>query len=173
MKRYEVREEISEKAAEGLQALPPLLARLLFHRGIKMAEEAEKFLNPDYEKHIHNPFLLKGMAQAVERMVKAAENKERIVVWSDYDADGIPGAVALHDFFKKIGYENFENYIPDRHDEGFGLNAEGIEGIAKRGAKLLITVDCGIADAKEIEYAHSLGVDVIITDHHLPNGEFP
>src|SRR3990167_8492496 len=110
---------------------------------------------------------MKDMEKAVERIVRAMQNNERIAIFSDYDADGIPGAVVLHDFFKKIGYANFENYIPDRHGEGFGLNAGAIEELAERGAKLLITIDCGIADTEEVSRANNLGMEVIITDHHL------
>ena len=147
--------------------------RLLFYRGITDKNEADKFLNPDYDKHLHNPFLMMGMEKAVERIHKAVCNNERIAIWSDYDADGIPGAVVLHDFFKKTGFANFENYIPDRHNEGFGLNAQGINELSERGTKLIITVDCGIADAKEISLATALGIETVITDHHLPNGEIP
>jgi len=145
-----------------------LLDRLLFNRGIKTAKEAEEFLNLDYENGIHDPFLMKGMEEAVARVLRAIEANEKIVIWSDYDADGIPGAVVLHDFFKKIGFKNFENYIPHRGDEGFGLNFKAIEELAKNGAKLLITVDCGIADVEETARAQELGIDVIITDHHEP-----
>ena len=83
------------------------------------------------------------------------------------------GAVVLHDFFKKIGFDNFENYIPHRHDEGFGLNMEAVEEFGKNGAKLLITIDCGIADVKEVERLNELGIDVIITDHHELSGATP
>ncbi|MBI2475788.1 MAG: single-stranded-DNA-specific exonuclease RecJ [Candidatus Taylorbacteria bacterium] len=145
-----------------------LLDHLLFHRGIESPAEAEKFLAPDYEAHTHDPFLMKDMEKAVSRILQAFEKSERIVIFSDYDADGIPGAVVLHDFFKKLGYGNFENYIPDRHDEGFGLNSAAVEELAGRGAKLLVTVDCGIADAAEVALANKLGMEVIVTDHHLP-----
>ncbi len=155
-----------------LASHPPLLRRLLWNRGIHDASSATAFLNPDYEKHIHDPFLLKNMDKAVERIIRAVKNGEKTVIFSDYDADGIPGAVVLHDFFKKIGYQNFENYIPHRGDEGFGLNHAAVEGFAKGGARLLITIDCGIADKAEIAAATKLGIDVIVTDHHEPNGSF-
>ncbi|HEY4496251.1 MAG TPA: DHH family phosphoesterase, partial [Candidatus Paceibacterota bacterium] len=159
MKSWKIKEEITTGN---------LLDRLLFNRGIKTAKEAEEFLNLDYENGIHDPFLMKGMEEAVARVLRAIEANEKIVIWSDYDADGIPGAVVLHDFFKKIGFKNFENYIPHRGDEGFGLNFKAIEELAKNGAKLLITVDCGIADVEETARAQELGIDVIITDHHEP-----
>ncbi|MDP3996116.1 MAG: single-stranded-DNA-specific exonuclease RecJ [bacterium] len=154
------------ESLDELKVYPPLLERLLIKRGLKTAKEAEAFLNPDYEKHTHDPFLLKDMDKAVSRVKMAVENNEKIIIYSDYDTDGIPGAVILHDFFKKIGYNNFENYIPSRHNEGFGLHLQAIEKLANEGGKLLITVDCGIADLKEVEKANELGMDVIVTDHH-------
>src|SRR3989344_1946041 len=163
MQKYAMRERKKEDLVE----------HLLFHRGIKNAEDTEKFLNPDYAKHTHDPFLMKDMEKAVERIVRAMQNNERIAIFSDYDADGIPGAVVLHDFFKKIGYANFENYIPDRHGEGFGLNNGAIEELVSRGATLLITIDCGITDSGEVTCANELGMEVIITDHHLLNHSIP
>ena len=173
MKKYSVREEISENAGESLNAYPEILRHLLFYRGIETGDDAEKFLNPDYDSGIHDPFLMKDMDKAVERILKAIDGNEKIIIYSDYDADGIPGAVVFHDFFKKIGFNNFENYIPHRHDEGFGLNMEAVEEFGKSGAKLLVTIDCGIADVKEVERLNELGIDVIITDHHELSGATP
>lgn len=166
MKKYSVRREIPKKADEDLKAYPEILRHLLFYRGIKTGENAEKFLNPDYDGGIGDPYLMKDMNKAVERVLKAISANEKIIIYSDYDADGIPGAVVLHDFFKKIGFNNFENYIPHRHEEGFGLNMEAVEEFGKSEAKLLITIDCGITDVKEVEKLNGLGIDVIITDHH-------
>lgn len=167
-KKYAVRKPVPEEAKKALEAYPDFLQHLLYHRGITEAAMAEAFLNPSYETHTHDPFLLKDMAKAVERVLRAVEKGEKIVIFSDYDADGIPGGVVLHDFFKKIGYTNFSNYIPHRHDEGFGLNMEAIEGFAKDGVGLVITIDCGIADIAEVKYGGELGMDIIVTDHHLP-----
>ncbi len=150
-----------------------LLQELLNKRGITTEKDIEYFLNPSYEEHIHDPFLMKDMGKAVERILKAIENKEKIIFFTDYDCDGIPAGVVFHDFFKKIGYNNFENYIPHRHDEGFGLNLEAVEEFAKGGAKLLITADCGITDVEDVALANKLGIDVIITDHHLPGEKLP
>ncbi|MBI2108930.1 MAG: single-stranded-DNA-specific exonuclease RecJ [Parcubacteria group bacterium] len=141
---------------------------LLQKRGITDESEREVFLNPDYEKGLHDPFLMKGMERAASRFVHALKNNERIVIFTDYDTDGLPAAVMFHDFFKKVGYENFENYIPHRHAEGFGLSKEAISKCKERGASLLITVDCGITNVDEIAHANTLGVDIIVTDHHLP-----
>lgn len=158
MKKYIVKKKISDDLVE----------QLLHNRGIKTKKEKNEFLNPDFVKHLHDPFLLPDMKKAADRILKAIKNKEFICIWSDYDADGIPGGALLHDFFKMIGFENFINYIPDRHIEGYGLNNEGIEKLAKDGIKLLITIDCGIRNNKETDYAKKFGMEVIITDHHEP-----
>ena len=152
---------------------PAFLRTLLEKRGIKTADEAEVFLNPDYERDIHDPFLLPDMDQAVERILQAIGKKEKIVIYSDYDADGIPGGVVLHDFFEKIGHKNFTNYIPHRHDEGFGLNDEAVEEFKKEKVDLIITVDCGIADLAEAEKIKKVKIDLIITDHHEPKDKLP
>ena len=102
-----------------------LLELLLKNRGISI-EDKDKFLNPSYEHHIYDPYLLKDMERSVVRIFEAIEAKEKIVIYSDYDCDGIPAAVIMHDFFTKIGYDNFSIYIPDRHDEGYGLHADAI-----------------------------------------------
>src|ERR1035437_3338504 len=162
-----VREEIPEKVAKELEKFPEILRKLLYYRGIKTEKDAEIFLNPIFEEN-NDPFKMLGMDIAVERISKAIEKKEKIVIYSDYDADGIPGAVVLHDFFKKIGYDNFENYIPHRVLEGFGLNDEAVDEFAKKKVDLIITVDCGIADVEEAEKIKKYGVDLIITDHHEP-----
>lgn len=150
----------------------PLLVKMLERRGL-LNEQAQDFLSPDYDKHTHDPYLLKDMAKAVERVIRAIKNNEKIEIYSDYDADGIPGAVVLYDFFKKVGFENFENYIPDRLEEGFGINVAAMEEIAERKAKLVISIDCGITDVAAVKRGNELGIDTIITDHHEPNGEMP
>lgn len=145
-----------------------LTKTLLENRGIKDPESAEIFLNPSYERDMHDPFLMRDMERACGRIFQAIKEGQRIVVYSDYDADGIPGAVILHDFFKKVGYENFEVYIPHRYDEGYGLNIEAIEEFREKGTKLIITIDLGITALEEVALANSYEIDVIITDHHLP-----
>ncbi|MAG12762.1 single-stranded-DNA-specific exonuclease RecJ [bacterium] len=145
-----------------------LVRTLLANRGVEDENEKEIFLNPDYETGLHDPFLMKDMDKAISRFLDAISKNERIVIFTDYDTDGLPAAAMFHDFFKKIEYENFENYIPHRHGEGFGLNKQAIDTLKKNNAALLLTADCGITNHEEVEHARTLDIDVIITDHHLP-----
>ncbi len=145
-----------------------LLLDLLIKRGYDTPELQDRFLNPKYDLHTYNPFLLPDMQKGVERIFSAILNNEKICVYHDYDADGIPGAVVLHDFFKKIGYTNVMFYVPHRHTEGYGLHCDALEKIKEQGATLMITVDLGITAHSEVVYAAELGIEVIITDHHEP-----
>ena len=165
-------ESLDESLREELREYDDLTAALLSRRGVTNAEEAQAFLSPSYDDHLGDPLLIKDMKKAAERIIKAFEARERIAVWSDYDCDGIPGGVVLHDFFKKVD-ANFCNYIPHRHHEGFGLNNEGIDALKADEVSLIVTVDCGIADVASVAYANSLGIEVIVTDHHLPGEVLP
>jgi single-stranded-DNA-specific exonuclease len=169
---FPLHDPLDDATRSALAGYDDLTAALLARRGVTTADEAEAFLSPSYDKHLGDPMLIKDMKKSVERIAKAMRDGERIAVWSDYDCDGIPGGVVLHDFFKKAG-ANFTNYIPHRHHEGFGLNNGGIEKLKAEGVSLIITVDCGIADAGATAHANSLGIDVIITDHHLPGEVIP
>lgn len=151
-----------------MQKYGELLRELLQKRGITDEKQADIFLNPNYERDLHNPFLMKDMERACVRIFGAMEAKEKIMIYADYDCDGIPGAVILSDLFKLIKYENYEVYIPQRNSEGYGLNMEAIEQFSKLGVDLIITIDLGITAIEEVEYANKKGIDVIITDHHLP-----
>lgn len=169
VKKYEVREWSGDT----------ILDHLLNSRGVIKGEK-EAFLNPDYDKHVYDPFLMMDMEKAVLRINKAIDNNEKIVIYGDFDADGIPASVILHDFFKKIAYHNFINYIPHRHKEGFGFHLHVIEALALENqvdinhkGMLVITVDCGITDVETVKRANQLGIDVIVTDHHLPDKELP
>lgn len=155
---------------EALAEHDDLVAGLLARRGIRTKEEADAFLSPSYDAHIGDPFLILNLRKAAERIADALAAGERITVWSDYDCDGIPGGVVLHDFLKKAG-ANFDNYVPHRHLEGYGLNIAGLENLARAGTKLVITVDSGITDVVPVARANELGMEVIITDHHLPQNE--
>src|SRR3990167_2386289 len=150
-----------------------LLRTILEKRGIRNLAEAEIFLNPDYERDLYDPFEMKDMEKACVKLFEVIENKEKIVIYADYDCDGIPGAVILQDLFKKIGYQNYEVYIPQRNSEGYGLNLEAIEEFRKSNTKLLITIDLGITAVEEVAQATVEGIDVIVTDHHLPQETLP
>lgn len=173
MKNYVVREPLPQEAQENLKLYPEFLRKLLFYRGISSSDEAQAFLNPNYETHLHDPYLMKDMDKAVERILRAIKSSEKILIYSDYDADGIPAAVVMHDFLKLIKYENFEIYIPHRHAEGYGLHLEAVHTFIGKGIKLIITLDCGIVDNDEVRHAQDAGIDVIITDHHLPGEQLP
>lgn len=160
-------------ARERLIEYSDFSARLLHSRGIDERGAARVFLNPDFDAHSHDPFLLKDAEKAADRIISAIKNDEKIVIYSDYDTDGIPGGAMMYDFFKRVGYQNFFNYIPHRHDEGFGLNDDAIAEIAEKGAKLLITLDCGITDVGPVRLANEKGIQVIITDHHTPQAGLP
>jgi single-stranded-DNA-specific exonuclease len=144
---------------------------LLKNRGVQTEEEMRAFLKPNYKEELGDPFILPDMQKAVERIFKAISKKEKIIIYADYDCDGIPGAVVLSDFFKKINYTNFSVYIPHRHKEGYGLNNLAIENFAKEKVSLIITIDLAITNIKEIDYANEFKIDVIVTDHHLPHNE--
>jgi single-stranded-DNA-specific exonuclease len=150
-----------------------LIDTILERRGVLTEQEKDAFLNPSYSAGTHDPFLLAGMKEAVARIIDALIKEEQIVIYSDFDADGIPAGVLLHDFFKKIGYENIVNYIPHRDTEGYGLHKEAIEKLVKGGAGLLITVDVGITSVESVAFGKELGIDIIITDHHEPLQELP
>ena len=156
-----------------MQKYGELLRTLLEKRGIKDAEQADIFLNPVYKRDLHNPFLMKDMEKACVRFFEAIEANEKIVIYADYDCDGIPGAVILNDLFILLGYKNYEVYIPQRNSEGYGLNMDAIKQFAKSDVKLLISVDLGITAVAEIAQAEVDGIDVIITDHHLPKEILP
>lgn len=174
MKQVTVGKGLSENTREELKSFPPLQQKLLAHRGIETRQEAEKFLRPDWARDIYDPFLILNMEKAVERILRGIKNEEKIVLYTDYDCDGIPGGVILHDFFKKIEYRNFQNYIPHRHDEGYGVNIPAVEKFAGEGATLMITADLGITDTAAVARAQELGIDVVVTDHHLPQeGKVP
>jgi single-stranded-DNA-specific exonuclease len=174
MKQVTIGKELSESVREELRSFLPLQQKLLAHRGIESRAEAEKFLHPDWARDIHDPFLIFNMEKAVERILRGIKKGEKIVLYTDYDCDGIPGGVILHDFFKKIGYVNFQNYIPHRHDEGYGVNIPAVEKFAGEGVTLMITADLGITDTEAVARAQELGIDVVVTDHHLPQeGKVP
>ena len=159
-------EEISEKFD-----ISKLLATILVNRNIITEDEINLFLNPT-RKDFHDPYLMPDMDKAVNRIVKAINEKEKIMIYGDYDVDGITSITVLKRFLEERGM-NVAEYIPNRLNEGYGLNKEAITKIADLGYKLMITVDCGISGVEEVEYANSLNIETIITDHHEPLDEMP
>ena len=158
--------EISEKFE-----ISELLSAVLVNRNIIEDEDVKLFLNPT-RNDFHDPYLMPDMKQAVDRIIKAIENNEKTIIYGDYDVDGITSITVLTRFLKERGLD-VSSYIPNRLDEGYGLNKDAIKNIADEGYKLIITVDCGISGTEEVDYAYSLGMEVIVTDHHEPLEELP
>ena len=152
------------------------LASLLISRGIRTLEDAELFFNPDISK-LHDPFLMKDMDKAVERLSRAIINNEKILIYGDYDVDGTSAVALVYSFLKEIigsEYKNYiEYYIPDRYLEGYGISDQGIEYCHANDFTLLISLDCGIKANDKVAFANSYGIDVIICDHHLEGDELP
>lgn len=149
----------------------PVLARILLNRGIENIETARRFLKPELS-HLHDPFLLAGMQDAVERIAAAITNKEKILIYGDYDVDGTTATSMLLLFFRNLG-QDVGFYIPDRLLEGYGLSEKGMVFAKENGLDLIITVDCGITAVDEVKLANEFGIDVIICDHHQPAQDLP
>ena len=163
-----------EKSAKELAdklSISPILAKLLIHRGITTESAAKRFFRPQLSDLI-NPFLMKDMDIAVDRLNDAMGRKERIMVYGDYDVDGCTAVALVYKFLQQF-YSNIDYYIPDRYDEGYGVSKKGIDFAHETGVKLIIILDCGIKAIQEIEYAKSLGIDFIICDHHVPDDMMP
>ena len=149
--------------------IPSLISQLLINRNITNIQEAQRFIRCSLSD-LHDPFLLKGMPSAVSRIKLSVQNKEKIVVWGDYDVDGLTSVALLKTVLIKLG-ANADHYIPHRTEDGYGLNMEAAERLVVDKVKLVITVDCGISGFKEVDFLRQKGVDVIITDHHQPQGK--
>ena len=163
-------QKTAKKLAEKL-SISPILAQLLIHRGITTESAAKRFFRPQLSDLI-NPFLMKDMDVAVDRLNDAMGRKERILVYGDYDVDGCTAVALVYRFLQQF-YSNIDYYIPDRYDEGYGVSKKGIDFAYQTGVKLIIILDCGIKAIQEIEYAKSLGIDFIICDHHVPDDVMP
>ena len=151
--------------------LSRLLSTIIVNKGLKNKQEIEVFLNPT-RKDFHDPYLMPDMEIAVKRIIQAIENKEKVIIYGDYDVDGITSITVLKKFLADRGLE-VDSYIPNRLDEGYGLNKAAIDKIVSEKYQLMITVDCGISGIEEIDYANSLGLETIITDHHEPAETLP
>ena len=174
-KRWVVRpsgeKEVVERLATHLR-MSPVLTNLLVQRGIDTVEKANKFFNPQLSD-LHDPFLMKDMDRAVERIERAVANNEMIMVYGDYDVDGTTAVALVYKFLKQIGHKNLVFYIPDRYNDGYGISVKGIDFAARKGVTLAIALDCGIKAVEKVVYAKEKGVDFIICDHHLPADEIP
>ena len=149
----------------------PTFGKLLLDRGITTAEEARKFFRPSLTD-LHDPYLFRDMAAAVQRLNSAMGHKERILVYGDYDVDGVTAVALVYRFLQQF-YSNVDYYIPDRYEEGYGVSRQGIDWAAEEGVKLIIVLDCGIKAVEEVGYAKQKGIDFIICDHHVPDSVLP
>ena len=168
---------ISEQDREAVSALAAelrvsnLSALLLYHRGIRSREEASRFVHPSLQM-LHDPFLMRDMDKAVDRLIRAIDSHEKILVYGDYDVDGTT-AVALMYTFLKTQTDNLDFYIPDRYTEGYGISFKGIDYAEQQGCSLIIALDCGIKSIDKVEYAKVKSIDFIICDHHTPAEQIP
>jgi len=163
-------QQAASELAEKLN-ISPVLAMLLIKRGITTESAAKRFFRPQLSDLI-NPFLMKDMDLAVDRLNDAMGRKERILVYGDYDVDGCTSVALVYKFLRQY-YSNIDYYIPDRYDEGYGVSQKGLSYAKETGVKLIIILDCGIKAVKEIEYAKTIGIDFIICDHHMPDETLP
>ena len=161
---------LTEAADKNLSVFAPVERQLLFNRGITDAESAENFLNA--RNNVHDPYLLKDMDKAVERILQATAENQQIVIFGDYDVDGVTATALLVEVFNQLGGRAI-HYIPDRFEEGYGFSEASIQGVSGLNPDLVITVDCGVRSIKEVDIMTAAGVDVIITDHHQPLDEVP
>ncbi|MFR9649609.1 MAG: single-stranded-DNA-specific exonuclease RecJ [Rikenellaceae bacterium] len=174
-KNWVVKPSVDSLLVQRLSAelgISPILVQLLQQRGVDTVEKAKRFFNPQLS-HLHDPFLMKDMDKAVERVERAVANDEHILVYGDYDVDGTTAVSLMYKFLRSLGHKNLKFYIPDRYTEGYGISIKGIDYAASRGVTLVIALDCGIKAVEKIVYANEKGVDFIICDHHLPAEEIP
>lgn len=172
-KIWQIKEEDSaaQKRLRESLSISPIIARLLVNRGIRTASEAEFFLSPSL-LNLHDPFSMKSMPQAVSKIKKAIRRKKKILVYGDYDVDGISATALLVKVLKRLKAD-VDSYIPNRINEGYGLSRKAVASMGKKGIELIITVDCGITAVPEVEMVNSLGMEIIITDHHTPAQQLP
>lgn len=173
-KRWSIKEHSDTDLEAELSAyenIGPILGRLLVQRGVRSIDEARTFFNPSLAD-LFDPFLMKGMDAAVNRIVRAMKNQENILVYGDYDVDGTTSVALVYSFLREI-HSKIDFYIPDRYDEGYGVSYKGIDLAAEKGVTLIVALDCGIKAVDKIEYARTRGVDFIICDHHTPGDRLP
>jgi single-stranded-DNA-specific exonuclease len=171
LKRWALSPRAGEEVFQSLQAYPRAMAQLLFNRGVATAERAEEYLSST-ERINHDPALLADMSKAVQVIVSAIQHDEQIVIYGDYDVDGVTSTALLVEVIEKLGGK-VEAYIPDRFEEGYGLNLEALNQLNQRGVRLVVTVDCGIRSMVEADYCREIGLKLVITDHHHPDEHLP
>lgn len=174
MEKRWVIKEYDKAAAAQLQndlKVHPVICQLLAQRGIKNFDESKKFFRPSLD-HLHDPFLMRDMDKAIERIENAIKQKEKILIYGDYDVDGTTAVATVFSFLKKV-YSNIDYYLPNRYKEGYGISQRGIDWAKENGFTLIIALDCGIKSADKILYAKEKNIDFIICDHHLPGNEIP
>ena len=178
IRRLTAQEEALQQQLERELNISSAAARMLVVRGIQTADEARAFVRPSLEK-LHDPFLMKDMNKAVERLHQAITQGEKILIYGDYDVDGTTAVAVMYRFLQNLASNlspltfNLDYYIPDRYTEGYGVSQQGIDYAAAQGCNLIITLDCGIKAVEKIAYANSKGIDVIVCDHHTPGDELP
>ena len=179
IRRLTAQEEALQQQLQRELNISPAAARMLVVRDIQSAEEARQFIRPSLDK-LHDPFLMKDMDKAVERLHQAITQGEKILIYGDYDVDGTTAVALMYRFLDKVIQEQgtksqdiIDYYIPDRYTEGYGVSQQGIDYAAAQGCTLIITLDCGIKAVEKIAYANSKGIDVIVCDHHTPGDELP
>ncbi len=173
-KKWIVKEQGNPALVRALSSelgIDQVLANLLVQRGITTADRAREFFKPDLSK-LHDPFLMKDMDRAVDRLEKAIAEEERVMIYGDYDVDGTTAVALMYTFIRNFN-PNVEYYIPDRYDEGYGISYKGIDWAWENGYTLIISLDCGIKAVEKVRYAKDKGIDIIICDHHLPDETLP
>ncbi|MCH7552331.1 DHH family phosphoesterase [Patescibacteria group bacterium] len=167
-KQWTIKKQAPEEFGEKFPEFSNLTRNLLWQRGLKTQKKIDEFFNPDYSQDLHDPLLLKDADKAVERIFAALENKEKVMVYGDYDSDGVNGAVIMYNALETIGLDkkNLGVYLPDREKEGYGLNVEAVQRFAKEKYNLIITIDCGTTSFEAIDFASESKIDVIVLDHH-------
>ena len=174
-KRWVVKPQGDRAVVEALASrlgMPTTLTNLLVQRGIDTVEKARKFFSPSL-RDLHDPFLMKDMERAVERIERAVKNQETVMIYGDYDVDGTTAVALVYKFLSQIGHKNLLFYIPDRYVDGYGISIRSIDHAVRKGVSLVIALDCGIKAVEKVAYAKEKGVDFIICDHHLPAEEIP
>jgi single-stranded-DNA-specific exonuclease len=171
-KIWEITSPPTPDIVEKFPELRPIILRLLYNRNLTDQAQIDDFLNPNYDDHVLDPFLFKDMDKAVDRLLRAVHSGERVMIYGDYDADGVCSSTVLYSAFKSLGLD-VDVYIPFRETEGYGLNPQATQQIIDQGFTLVVTIDCGVSNVDEVAMFQNTGVDVIILDHHQPPPVLP